>query len=112
MTWLAAVRDVAILLLALESLVLGILLAVMLIQLRRLLRLLREEIAPILDSANETANTMHGTANLVSRTVIEPLVKVNSYAAGARQTIRSLLALRHAVEEDADASPAVGGEDS
>lgn len=104
MIWLAAVRDVAILLLALESLVLGILLAVMLVQLRKLVKLLRDEIAPILDSANDTAKTVHGTADLVSHTIVEPVVKVSSYAAGARQALRSLLAIGRTVEDDVDAS--------
>lgn len=104
MTWLAVVRDVAILLLALESLVLGILLAVMLIQLLKLVRLLREEIEPILDSANDTAKTVHGTTGLVTRTIIEPVIKVSSYAAGARQALRSLLAVGGTAKEDADAS--------
>lgn len=110
MTWLAAVRDVAILLLALESLVLGILLAVMLVQLRRLVNLLRDEIAPILDSANDTARTVHGTADLVSRTIVEPAIKVSSYAAGARQALRSLFAVGRTAEEDADASSQGEGE--
>lgn len=112
MTWLAAVRDVAILLLALESLVLGILLAVMLIQLRRLVKLLRDEIAPILDSANDTAKTVHGTADLVSRTIVDPVVKVSSYVAGARQTLRSLLAVGRTVKDDVDVSSAARGETS
>ncbi|MFP3895538.1 MAG: hypothetical protein ACLFV5_01700 [Anaerolineales bacterium] len=110
MTWLTAVRDVAILLLALESLVLGILLAVMLIQLRRLLKLLREEVAPILDSANDTARTVHGTADLVTRTIVEPVVEVSSYAAGARQALRSLLAVAREAKEDTGVSSTVDRE--
>jgi hypothetical protein len=104
------VRDVAILLLALESLVLGVLLAVMLVQLRRLVQLLRDEIAPILDSANDTARTVHGTTNLVSRTVVEPLVKVRSYATGTREAFRNLLAIRRSAKRDAKGARAVSGE--
>jgi hypothetical protein len=90
---LAAVRDVAIALLAIESLVIGILLAVLLVQLRKLVRLLRDEIAPLLDQANETVDTVHGTVDLVSRTVVTPLVRVSSVAAGAKQTLRVLFGL-------------------
>jgi hypothetical protein len=43
--WLAAVRDLAIVLLAVESLVIGVLLVVLLVQLRKLVQMLREEIA-------------------------------------------------------------------
>ena len=91
---LASVRDVAIVLLALESLLIGVLLAVLLIQLRSLVRLLKDEIAPLLDSANETANRVSGTAHLVSDSVVEPLVKLRSYSAGTREALRSLFAIR------------------
>lgn len=91
---LASVRDVAIVLLALESLVIGVLLVVLLMQLRRLARLLEEEIAPLLDSANETANRVKGTARLVSDSVVEPLVKLRSYSTGTREALQSLFAIR------------------
>jgi len=93
--WLAGVRDIAIVLLALESVVIGILLAVMLLQLRKLIRLLREEIAPLLDSANETLHTVKGTTTFVSQNVVNPLIKASSYSAGALQTLRSLFFIGH-----------------
>ena len=86
---LAAVRDVAIALLALESVVIGVLLALVLLQLRKLVRLLRDEIAPILDSAGDTATAVHGTVDFVSQTVVDPLVKIHSYSTGVRQVLRS-----------------------
>ena len=89
--WLTAIRDIAIVLLALESLVIGVLLALMVAQLRKLVRTLREEIAPILDTANETAQTVNRTATFVSRSVVDPVVKVHSYTAGTKEAIRSLL---------------------
>jgi hypothetical protein len=88
---LTAIRDIAIVLLALESLVIGVLLAVMVIQLRALVRMLREEIAPILDTANETAETVSRTATFVSRSVVDPVVKVHSYAEGTKEAVRTLL---------------------
>jgi len=87
---LVNIRDIAIILLALESLVIGVLLALMLAQLRKLVRLLREEIGPLLDTANETAHTVRGTVGLVSETLVQPLIKVRSYTAGARQVVRNL----------------------
>lgn len=89
--WLAGIRDVAIVLLALESLVIGVLLALTLIQIRKLVRLLREEIAPMLDTASQTLDTVNGTASFVSQNVVTPFIKVSSYSVGAVQTLRSLL---------------------
>lgn len=99
---LASVRDVAIVLLALESLVIGALLVILLIQLRRLARVLQEEIAPLLDSANETATRVKGTARLVSDSVVEPLVKMRSYSAGTREALQSLFAIRRRARGDRD----------
>lgn len=91
---LAAIRDVAIALLAIESIVIGILLAVLLVQIRKLVRMLREEVAPLLEQANDTATTVQGTVSLVSHTVVSPLVRVSSAAAGVRQAARSLVAIK------------------
>ncbi len=96
---LADVRDIAIVLLALESLVIGVLLALMLVQIRKLVRVLRKEITPIVDSASETAKTVHGTVDLVSQTVVDPVIKASSYFAGARQVVRNLLFLGRKVEK-------------
>lgn len=91
--WLEVVRDLAIVLLALESVVIGVLLCILLLQVRKLVKLLREEIKPLLDSANETAATVQGTAGFVSANVVQPVIKVRSYAAGISQTLRTLLLL-------------------
>jgi hypothetical protein len=101
--WLAVVRDVAIVLLALESIIIGALLAMMLLQLRKLVSLLREEIAPMLRSANETVNTVHGTADFLSQTLVQPVIKVGSFSAGTLQALRSLFFIRrklHRPEDD------------
>jgi hypothetical protein len=92
--WLAALRDAAIVLLALLSIVIGILLALMLLQIRSLIRLLREEIAPMLASANETLSTVQGTTHFVRHNVVRPVVQISSYSAAALQVIRSLLYFR------------------
>jgi hypothetical protein len=83
-------RDVAIIILALESIVIGILLAVLVIQVIRLVKLLREEVLPILNSTQETVGTVRGTATFMTDHLVQPVVKVSSYAAGARQAVSTL----------------------
>ncbi len=87
-------RDIAIIVLALESIVIGVLLAVLVIQVIRLVKLLREEVLPILNSTQETVSTVRGTASFVSDHVVQPVVKVSSYAAGARQAMSTLFRRR------------------
>ncbi len=87
-------RDIAIIVLAVESIVIGVLLAVLVIQVIRLVKLLREEVLPILNSTQETVSTVRGTATFMSDHLVQPVVKVSSYAAGARQAISVLLGRR------------------
>ena len=90
---LAGVRDVAIILLALESLVIGILFAILLIQIRNLIRLLRDEVMPILRSTQDTTNTVKGTATFVSEQFVTPLIKASSYATGTMEAVRNLVGM-------------------
>ena len=93
--WLEYVRDIAIILLALESLIIGILLLVTLGRLRELMRVLREEIQPVLLSLQETLRTVSGTAHIVSDTVVNPLVRVNSFTTGAMRAFSHFFSFSH-----------------
>lgn len=72
---LATVRDLAIVLLAAESLLIGLVLILLVWQLASLSRMLRQEIKPILDSVQETLGSVRGTTALISDTVISPLAR-------------------------------------
>ncbi len=73
----AVIRDIFIIFMALESLLIGITLVILIVQLARLINLLQNEIKPILDSTNETVNTMRGTVTFLSDNLAEPVVKLN-----------------------------------
>jgi hypothetical protein len=83
-------RDISIIVLALVTIVTGIFLAIMLIQLQALIVLLRDEIYPLLQSINQTADTVRGTTTFVSDAVVSPMINVASYASGLRQSLRIL----------------------
>ncbi len=92
---MATARDIAIILLALESIIIGITLIVLVIQVIRLVKLLREEVIPILRSTQETVGTVRGTATFMSDHLVQPVVKASSYAAGARQAVNTLFGGRN-----------------
>ncbi|NLN70547.1 MAG: hypothetical protein GX142_07175 [Chloroflexi bacterium] len=75
------IRDVFIIFLALQSLVIGVAMVVLIIQLSSLINLLQNEIRPIINSTSETVNTLRGTARFVSDNLAEPVIKLNQYAA-------------------------------
>lgn len=87
---MAVVRDLAIILLAVESIVIGVMLIILIWEVRNLAKLLREEIKPILDSADETVRTMRGTTTFVSDTFVNPIVRASSFVSGVGQVVRIL----------------------
>jgi len=89
---LAAVRDVAIIVLALESFVIGVVLILLLWRMRDLTRLLQDEIVPILDSAKKTIGTVESTTSLLSETIVTPAIKFSGFAAGLRRVLEVMLA--------------------
>lgn len=82
-------RDVFIIFMALESLIIGIALVVLIIQLATLINLLQNEIRPIINSTSETVNTLKGTAKFVSNNLTEPIIKVNQLAAMIKKAFKS-----------------------
>lgn len=79
------IRDVFIIFIALEFLIIGIALIILIIQLAVLTNLLRNEVKPILDSTSETVNTMRGTVTFLSNNLAEPVIKLNGYLAGLKK---------------------------
>lgn len=79
------VRDVFIIFMALESLVIGAALIVLIVQLATLINLLQNEIKPIIRSTNDTVNTLKGTAEFIGNNLTEPVIKLNAYLAGIKQ---------------------------
>jgi len=84
----AVIRDVFIIFMALESLVIGLVLIVLVFQLARLTNLLQNEIKPILDSTNETVSTLRGTTRFLSDNLAEPVIKLNEYLAGLQSFLK------------------------
>lgn len=80
-------RDVFIIVMALESLLIGAALVVLIVQVASLVNLLQNEVRPILAATTETVNNLRGTAEFLGENVIEPVVKLNSYLAGLQRMI-------------------------
>ncbi len=81
------IRDIFIIFMALESLIIGAALIVLIVQIAGLINLLQNEVKPILQSTNETINTLRGTTEFLSENLVEPVIKLNSYVAGLRKLL-------------------------
>ena len=67
---------------ALETLVIGVALVVLIVQLASLINLLQNEVKPILHATSDTVNTLRGTAEFLGENMVEPVIKLNGYLAG------------------------------
>ncbi|HSR30900.1 MAG TPA: hypothetical protein VLY63_10070 [Anaerolineae bacterium] len=91
----SVLADISIITLALATMIMCVFLIVLIFQLQSLIVLLRDEIKPILDAANETASTVRGTTTFVSDAVVTPMIQVASLFAGVFQTVRTLARTGH-----------------
>lgn len=87
----AFIRDIAIILVAVEVLVVGVFLVILLWEIRNLAKMLREEILPIVHAADDTARTVRGTANFVSENVVQPVAKASGFVTGVTTAVRILV---------------------
>ena len=81
------IRDVFIIVVALESLVIGVALIILIIQLASLINLLQNEVRPILTATSETVNSLRGTVEFLGENAVEPVIKLNGYLAGMSRVI-------------------------
>lgn len=86
----ARIRDIMIIFMAFEMMILGVSMVILMVQLATLINLLQNDIKPILDATNETANTLRGTAVFLSNNLSEPVIKLNEYASGLYRFIELL----------------------
>jgi hypothetical protein len=81
------IRDIFIIVLALESLIIGAALVILVVQLALLINLLQNEIKPILETTRRTVNTLKGTTTFLSEHAVKPVIGLSSMGAGVKRLI-------------------------
>lgn len=88
------IRDILIIFMALEFIILGVALVVLILQLAKLANLLENEVKPILAATSETINTLKGTTEFLSENLVAPVIKLNGYMAGLKKVFDILKIVR------------------
>ena len=88
----AVIRDIAIILLAIQTLIVNILLAILIWQVWRMVKMMQSEVKPIIEDTQETLGTVRGTADFVGMNVVDPVVKTSRTVAKSRAIFKSLSA--------------------
>lgn len=83
-------RDLLIIILAVESMVIGMGLLLMLWQIYKLIMLLREEVMPLIDSTKQTVEQIQHTTTFIGQSVAEPVISTRGFLTGARAMIDTL----------------------
>jgi hypothetical protein len=81
------IRDIVIVFMAGEGLIIGLALVLLIVQLARLTALLQNEIRPILTSTQETLDTVRGTTAFLGNNLVDPVIKANSSLAAVRRAL-------------------------
>ncbi|KAF0112366.1 MAG: hypothetical protein FD147_239 [Chloroflexi bacterium] len=79
------IRDIFIIFMAFESIVIGVALVILVVQISTLINLLQNEVKPILKSTIETVDTLKGTTQFLSANLVDPVIKLNGYMAGMKR---------------------------
>jgi amino acid permease len=79
---------------AVESLLLGVALIVLVIQLAVLTNLIQNDLKPILSSTKETVSTLKGTSKFISERAVKPIISVSSFMAVHGNCLKLLGLLR------------------
>ncbi len=97
---ISLLRDVAIVLVAFETLIIGLLVVVLILQIQALIGLLRDEVKPMLASVNDTVATVRGTTRFVSHHVVSPAIQAVGFLAGVRRVFQEIVALGKSVKKE------------
>ena len=93
----STIRDILIIFMAFEFSIIGITVILLIIQIARLINLFQNEIKPLLEAANETMGTLRGTAIFLGDSLVQPVIKANSYLAVFRRVL-DLLNIKRSTE--------------
>lgn len=91
------IRDVIILILSIEGILIILALVAAVLQIVRLVALLRNESKPILQDTKETTQIVKGTAGFVSKNVLQPIIEFSSFLAALAAFIREIAGIRRAI---------------
>jgi hypothetical protein len=93
-------RDIVLIVVLLQGVIIIAALATLVVQISRLILLLRQESAPVLQDAQEVVRTTKQTASFVSKQVAQPLVQFGGFMAGLGILLRDIGGIRRAIRTE------------
>lgn len=93
----AIIRDLLLIFLVLQAIVIGVAIIVMFVQIAALVNLLQNEIAPIIQNTQQTTQTVRGTAEFMSKRLVKPVIGTTAAIAGLNAFVREISGIQRAL---------------
>jgi hypothetical protein len=100
------VRDLLIIVMALELVVIGAAITVLLVQVARFINLVNNELQPLVTSASDTINAIRGTAIFISKNLTEPIINIQGTLKGLAKAAKDVETIQKAAGIFASAAAA------
>jgi len=92
------IRDIMLILLALEGALIILALTILIAQVARLVNLLQNEVKPVLQNTQQTVHHVKGTAEFVGRNVTEPVMNTLSFITGVGTFLSEVIKINRAMQ--------------
>jgi|GEM_PF-708530 len=96
---IAIVRDLFLILLALQAMLMSIALIVVMLQLATLINLIQNELQPIVKNMQDAAQTMKGTTEFLSEQLATPVIEGRAMFAGLGAFFREVRGIRKSTQK-------------
>lgn len=96
-THLQSIRNVLLIVMILEGIFILGALTLLILQIVRLINMLQQETKPAIQQGKETLQTTQNTVKLVGKSVVSPIIRVSTFAAGAKVFVREVGGIRKAI---------------
>jgi hypothetical protein len=99
------IKNTIIIIMALEGVLIIASLAILIVQVGRLVNLLQNKAKPVLEDAQEAVSSARGTVEFVGETVTEPIIQLSTFIAGVRVFMSEIGGIRRALRKEQEDEP-------
>jgi hypothetical protein len=90
-------RNLFMIVLGIEGILIIGSVAVLIVQIARLVNMLKRDVQPVLTTAQKTVNTAKGTVEFVGDNTVRPIIKASAFMSGIGVVIRDVGGIRRAI---------------
>ena len=98
------IRNLFMIVIGLEGMLIIGSIAVLIVQITRLVNMLKRDVQPVLTTAQETVNTAKGTVEFVGDNTVRPIIRASAFMSGVGVVFRDVGGIRRAIKRTKNGS--------